>query len=90
MHKPKIYTDKNAAISGMQKLETMCKNVEISNAQIQQKRRSMLGFVHMKEGTTAVTGSYKLQLLQSYRKQISPLYKCATKMDEEKEEREGK
>ena len=69
-----MYTDKNVAISGIQKLETMCKNVEISDAQIQRKRRSMLvGFVCMKEGTTAVIGRYKMKLLQSYRRWISPL-----------------
>ena len=61
MHNLKIYTDKNVAISGMQKLKTMCKNVEISDAQIPRKRMDVGGFVHMKEGTTAVMGSYKMK-----------------------------
>ena len=61
MHNLKIYTNKNVEISGMQKLETMCKNVEISDAQIQRKKIDVGGFLHMKEGTAAVTGSYKMK-----------------------------
>ena len=75
----KVYTNKNVAISDMQKLKTMCKNVEISEAQIQRKKINVGGFVHMKEGTTAVTGSYKMKLLQSYRRWRSPSYEACHK-----------
>ena len=87
MHKPKIYTNKNVAISGMQKpkmhqqkcsnqwhAETLnneyrYKNVETSDAQIQ-KKISVGSFVHMKENTTTVRKSYRIKLLQSYRRWI--------------------
>ena len=88
MHKPKIYTDKNVAINGMHKpqmhwqicsnqwhAETLNneyrhKNVETSDAQIQ-KKVDVGSFVCMKENTTAVTKSYQMKLLQSYRRWIS-------------------
>ena len=47
------------------------KNVETSDAQIQKKKIGVGSFVCMKENTATVMRSYRMKLLQSYRRQIS-------------------
>ena len=71
MHKPNTPTK----CSNQWHAETLnnLQNVEISDAQIQKKKKKIgVGsFVHMKENTTTVTRSYRMKLLQSYRRWIS-------------------
>ena len=91
MHKPKQYTDKNAAISSRQKLQTMCKNVEISDAQIQRKRRSLLvSLCTWKKAQLQLQEATKWNYYKATGDVYHPHKKQAAKMDEEKEEREGK
>ena len=77
MHKPKMHQQK---CSNQWHAETLNneyrhKNVETSDAQIQKKtskkKISVDSFVCMKENTATVMRSYRMKLLQSYRRQIS-------------------
>ena len=87
MHKPKIYTDKDVAISGMHKpqihqqkcsnkwhAETLNNEYRHKNVETSDAQIQKIGigsFVHMKGYSTTVMKNYRMKLLQSYRRQIS-------------------
>ena len=90
MHKPQIHQQK---CSNQWHAETLNneyrhRNVEISEAQIQ-KKIGVGSFVHMKENTTTVTKSYRIKLLQSYRRWISHSWEVYPEEKKDRDEEEG-